>query len=163
MVTRMDRKVLLAITLTLAFTTSSLPASSQAIAESVLLGAGSSTATVKAGSALNSALNQSSKQLTGGIRQQLSQPPQTSTQQSGKNLLPKSQTEGTAIPSTPQSGALIVSIQGAKPNCPLTKEKTSTREGNAVEPPLTNCISQNTSVKPESQKYKSVVTLSFPK
>ena len=45
----MDRKVLLGITLSLAFTTFSLPASSQAVAESVLLGAGSSTAAVKAG------------------------------------------------------------------------------------------------------------------
>ena len=160
----MDRRVLLGMALTLAFSTFPLPASSQAIAESVLLGAGSSTAAVKAGSALNSALNQSSKRLAGGIRQQLSQPPQTNTQQSGKNLLPKSQSGGTAIGNMPQPGALIVSIQGVESNCPLTNEKTSTRQGKAAaEPPSTNCISQNTSVKPGSQKYKSMVTLSVPK
>ena len=160
----MDRTVLLAMTLTLAFCTFPLPASSQAIAESVLLGAGSSTATVKAGSALNSALNQSSKQLAGRVQQQMSQPLQTNKQQGGTNLLPKSQTGGTAIGSTPQPGALIVSIQGAEPNCSLTNEKTSTRQGKAAAEPLhTSCMSQDTAVKQGSQIYKSVVTLSSPK
>ncbi len=160
----MGRKVLLGITLTLVFTTFSLPASSQAVAESVLLGAGSSTAGVKAGSALNSSLNQSSKQLAGRIQQQVSQPRQTNTPQSAKNLFPKSQTAGIAVRRAPQPGAMIVSIQGAEPNCSLTNEQTSTRQGKAAadEPP-TNCISPNTSVKPGSQKYKSVVTLSFHK
>jgi hypothetical protein len=152
------------MTLTLAFNAFPLPASSQAVAESVLLGAGSSTAGVKAGSALNSALNQSSKRLAGGIRQQLSQPRQTNTLQSGKNLRPKSQSGGTAIGDMRQPGALIVSIQGAESNCPLTNEKTSTHQGKAAaKPPSTNCISQNTPVKPGSQKYKSMVTLSVPK
>jgi hypothetical protein len=160
----MDRGVLLGMTLTLAFNAFPLPASSQAIAESVLLGAGSSTAGVKAGSALNSALNQSSKRLAGGIRQQLSQPPQANMRQSRKNLLPKSQSGGTAIGNMPQPGAVIASIQGAESNCPLTNEKTSTHQGKAAaEPPSTNCISQNTSVKSGSQKYKSMVTLSLPK
>jgi len=160
----MDRKVLLGITLTLAFTTLSLPASSQAVAESVLLGAGSSTAAVKAGSALNSSLNQSSKQLAGRIQQQVSQPRQPNTPQSAKNLLPKSQTASIAVRSAPQLGPMIVSLQGAEPNCSLTNEQTSTRQGNAAaEESRTNCVSQNTSVKPKSEKYKSVVTLSFPK
>jgi hypothetical protein len=160
----MDRKVFLGITLTLAFTTFSLPASSQAVAESVLLGAGSSTAAVKAGSALNSSLNHNSKQLAGRIQQQVSQPRQPNTPQSAKNLLPKSQTASIAVRSGPQPGAMIVSIQGAEPNCSLTNEQTSTRQGNAAaEESPTNCASQNTSVKPKSEKYKSVVTLSFPK
>ena len=160
----MDRRVLLGMAVTLAFSTFPLPASSQAIAEYVLLGAGSSTAAVKAGSALNSALNQSSKRLAGGIRQQLSQPPQTNTQQSGKNLIPKSQSSGTAIGNIPQSGAMIAFIQGAEGSCPPTNEKPSTHQGKAaVEPPSANCITKNTSVKSGSQKYKSMVTLSFPK
>jgi hypothetical protein len=160
----MDRRVLLGMALTLAFSTFPLPASAQAIAESVSLGAGSSTAAVKAGSALNSALNQSSKRFAGGIRQQLSQPPQTNTQQSGKNSLPKGQSSGTAIGNIPQPGAMIAFIQGAEGNCPPTNEKPSTHQGKAAaEPPSTNCISQSTSVKSGSQKYKSMVTLSFPK
>jgi hypothetical protein len=160
----MDRKVLLEITLTLAFTTFSLPAFSQAVAESVLLGAGSSTAAVQAGSALNSSLNQNSKQLAGRIQQQVPQPRQTNTPQRGKNLLPKSQTDSRAVRSAQKPGALIVSIQGAEPNCPLTNEQTSRQQGKvASDEPPTNCISPNASVKPGSQKYKSAVTLSFPK
>ena len=159
----MDRKVLLEITLTLAFTTFSLPAFSQTVAESVLLGAGASTAAVKAGSALNSSLNQSSKQLAGRIQQQVSQPRQTNKPQSGKKLLPKSQTSSIAVRSAPKPGALIVSIQGAgQPNCPPTNDETSARQGDAAaEKPSTNCASQNTAVSPKSEKYKSVVTLSF--
>jgi hypothetical protein len=160
----MDRRVLLGMTLTLAFCTFPLPASSQAIAESVLLGAGSSTATVKASSALNSALNQSSKQLAGRVQQQMSQPRQTNAPQSRRNLLQKSGTSGAATSSTPHPGALVVSIQGAEPNCSLTSEKTSTPQGKASAEPLhTNCMSQNTAIKQESQKYKAVVTLSSPK
>ena len=159
----MDRKVLLGITLTLAFTTFSLPASSQAVAESVLLGAASSTAVVKAGSALNSSLTQNSKQLAGRIQQQVSRPGQTNTPQREKNLLSKSQTGNIAVRSTHEPGALIVYIQGAgQPNCPRTKDGTSARQGKAAaEKPPTNCASQNTSVKPKSEKYNSVVTLSF--
>src|SRR5262249_50107590 len=111
----MHRRILLGIALTLGFATS-LPASSQATAESVMLGAGSSTAAVKAGSALNSALNQSSKQLAGRVQQQMLRPPQTKASQRGKNLLPKNQTARTETRSMPQPGELIVSMQGAEPN-----------------------------------------------
>ena len=157
----MDRKVLLGITLTLAFTAFSLPASPQAIAESVLLGAGSSAAAVKAGSALNSSLTQKNKQLAGRIQEQVSHPRQTDTPQSRKKLLPKSQTGSIAVRSAPKPGALIVSIQGAgQPNCPLTNDGTSARQGIAKKP-RANCATQNTSVSPKSEKYNSVVTLSL--
>jgi hypothetical protein len=153
-------KVLVGLVVTLAFTTLSLPASSQAIAESALLGGGSSTATAKAGSALNSALNKTSKEIAGRIPKQLPQPVQRTNSGSAKNLLPKSGTGGSATPSTAQPSGLIVSIQRAEPTCPAISEKTSTRQGNAgAEPAPKNCLP----VKPESQKYKSVVTLSAPK
>src|SRR5215471_13060057 len=136
----MNRRVfLLGITLTLVFTTFSLPASSQAVAESVMLGAGSSTATAKAGSALSSALNQSGKQLAGRV-QQVSGPSQTKTQ-TGRNLIPKDQTARADTRSMPQPGAMIVSIQGAKPNCSLTNAQTATRQGKAVEAYPTKCSS----------------------
>ena len=67
----MNKTVLSGSVLTLSLTTFSLPSRSQAIAESVMLGAGSLTAAVKAGSALNSALNQSGSQLAGRIQQQV--------------------------------------------------------------------------------------------
>src|SRR5215471_1044484 len=108
----MSRRVLLGIALILIFTTFSLPASSQAIAESVMLGAGSSTTAVKAGSALGSALNRSSKQLAGRVQEPVSKPSQTKTVQTGKNAFPKTQTARTESRSLSQPGAMIVSVQG---------------------------------------------------
>jgi hypothetical protein len=63
----MSKMILLRISLILVIITFSFPAFSQAMAESVLLGAGSSTSTVSAGSALNPSLNQSGSQLAGRI------------------------------------------------------------------------------------------------
>ena len=152
----MNRMVLLlGIALIVDLTTFSLPASSQAIAESVMLGAGSSTATVKAGSALNSALNQSSKQLAGRVQQQVSRPSQTKAT--------KNQTARTETHSMSQPGTMIVSIQGGEPNCSLTTEQTATRQGKAVAQASPKKCSANASVKPESQKYNALVTLSSPK
>lgn len=159
----MNRTVLLlGIALIVDLTTFSVPASSQAIAESVMLGAGSSTATVKAGSALGSALNQSSKQLAGRVQQQVSRPAQTK-KQTGRNLVLKNQTARTETRSVAQPGAMIVSIQGAQSSCLPTKEETTTGQAKvAAEVSPTKC-SSNASVRPESQKYNSVVTLSSPK
>ena len=152
----MRRRVfLLGISLTMGLTTFSLPAASQAIAESVMLGAGSSTATAKAGSALSSALNQSSKQLAGRVQQQVSRPSQTKAT--------KNQTARTETHSMSQPGTMIVSIQGGEPNCSLTNEQTATRQGKTVAQASPKKCSANASVKPESQKYNAVVTLSSPK
>jgi hypothetical protein len=140
----MNRRVLLGIALTLGFTTTPLPASSQAIAESVMLGAGSSTAAVKAGSALNSALNQGGRRFTGGVQQQVLRPSQTSQRKTSvarKSFLPKNQNAPRNRPSVPQPGTLIISVQGAEP---------------------TNRKGDTTSNQPRSQKYKSAITLSFP-
>lgn len=157
----MGRTVLFGITLILVSNTFSLPAFSQAIAESVTLGAATSIAGTKAGSALGSALNRSSKQIAGHLQQQLSQPKPISTPQSARALLPKSQSHGISTLSQPQSGALVVSIQRAEPNCRQEQSLPHERKAGMATPP-TNCISPDTSSKPESQKYKSAVTVSFP-
>jgi hypothetical protein len=145
---------LLGISLTMGLTTCSLPASSQAISESVMLGAGSSTVTAKAGSALSSALNQSSKQLAGHVQQQISRPSQTKAA--------KNQTVRTETRSLSQPGTMIVSIQGAEPNCSLTKEQAAKPQGKASAEVYPKKCSSNASPKPESQKYNAVVTLSSP-
>jgi hypothetical protein len=151
----MDKKVLLGIAVTLSFTTFSLPASSQAIAESVMLGAGSTTAAVKAGSALNSALNQGGGRLAGEVQQQVVRPSQTSQRKTlgRKSLLPRNQNAPRNRPSVPRPGTLIVSVQGAETNSAVTDKPISTGRG---ETPAT-------STEPGSQKYKSAITLSFPK
>lgn len=139
----MNRSFLLGIILTLVLVSAlSLPAFSQALAESVMLHAGSATATTKAGSALRSTLNRSSKQLAGHVPQQVSRQPQS---KASRTLVPKNQSVPTETGSMPQRGTMIVSIQGA-----------------AAEPCPAKCKA-NGSATPESQKYKSVVTLSSPK
>src|SRR5437868_14619417 len=142
----MDKKVLLGIAVTLSFTTFSLPVSSQAIAESVMLGAGSSTAAVKAGSALNSALNQGGGRLAGEVQQQVVRPSQTSQRKTlrRKSLLPRNQNAPRNRPSAPRPGTLIVSVQGAETNSAVTDKPISTGRG---ETPAT-------STEPGSQKYK---------
>jgi hypothetical protein len=152
----MNKKVLLGITLSLSFTTFSPLACCQAIAESVMLGAGSSTAAVKAGSALNSALNQGGRRLAGGVQEQVLRPSQTSQRKTSlgrKSFLPKNQNAPRNRPSVPQPGTLIVSVQGAETNSAVTDKPISTGRG---ETPAT-------STEPGSQKYKSAITLSFPK
>jgi hypothetical protein len=116
----MNRKVLLGIAVTLSFTTFSLPASSQAIAESVMLGAGSSTAAVRAGSALNSALKPGGSQLAGRVQQEILRPSQTKSpprkiSRTGKNLFPRNQDALRQARIVSQPGELIVSVQGAAP------------------------------------------------
>jgi hypothetical protein len=163
----MNKTVLFGSVLTLSLTTFSLPARSQAIAESVMLGAGSSTATVKAGSALNSALNQSGSQLAGRIQQQVlqpqrTQPPRTRTSRSGKNLLPKNQTPTTKAPSVPRAGALIVSVQGGESSFPRTTASAG-RGKPTSQMSATNSMADKTSTEGGSKEYKRVVTVSFPK
>jgi hypothetical protein len=161
----MNKKVLLGIAVTLSFTTFSLPASSQAIAESVMLGAGSTIAAVKAGSALNSALKQGGRRVAEGVQQQGLRPSQTSQRKTSvarKGFLPKSRTALSNRSSVPQPGALIVSVQGAKTSSALTEKPTSTAPGEITVGSLpTNLKGDTTS--PGSQKYKSAITLSFPK
>jgi hypothetical protein len=160
----MSKTILLRISLILAFMTFSFPAFSQAMAESVLLGAGSSTVTATAGSALNSALNQSGKQLAGRVQQKVSRPPQARTSQTGRNLLPKSQAGGTASRKAPQPGELIVSIQAAELSSPRTnKAAYRGRNKTTLESAASNSVSNKDSGEEGTQKYKSVVTVSIPK
>jgi hypothetical protein len=157
----MSKMILLRISLILVIITFSFPAFSQAMAESVLLGAGSSTATVSAGSALNSSLNRSSKQLTGRL-QEVPRPPQTKRPPSAKNFSSNVKNGVHAGRRPPQPGELTVSIQGAEPNCSFTNEQTSAGQGTGTGQAPTNSLSPNTSGKSRPTKYKSVVTVTFP-
>jgi hypothetical protein len=106
-------------------------------------------------------LNRSSKQIAGRVQEQHSQPQPRTTPQSEGALLPKSQSHGISKLNQSQSGALVVSVRGAESNC--ASEKSSPQQGQAgTATPTINHISPNTSPKPESQKYKSVVTVTFP-
>ena len=147
-------RILWGLNLTLVLTVVRIPTFAQAVAESVLLGAGSSTATVKAGSALNSALNRGSKQLAGRV-QRPAPPGQKS--HLGAVTISRHPVKATAVPT---HGTVISSIQGGVTSCALASQRASA--GSTTETLPTNCSGQPAS-EPAPQKYKSVITLSFPK
>jgi len=150
-------RVLRGLTITLLFTLVRIPSFAQAVAESVLLGAGSSTATVKAGSALNSALNRGSKQLAGRVQRQMLQPaPPGQKSHLGAVTISRHPVKASAMPT---HSTIISSIQGGAINC---ASQTASAAGSTTEPLPTNCSGQTAS-EPAPQKYKSVITLSFPK
>ena len=152
-------RVLRGLTITLLFTLVRIPSFAQAVAESVLLGAGSSTATVKAGSALNSALNRGSKQVAGRVQRQMLQPaPPGQKSHLGAVTISRHPVKATAAPT---HGTVISSIQGGVTGCALASQ-TASAAGSTTEPSPTNCSGQPAS-EPAPQKYKSVITLSFPK
>ena len=137
----------------------SLPAFSQAIAESVILGASTSTAAAKGGTALSSVLNQTSSRIAGGVQQQVSQQRATKTTKTQRILIPRNRIARAENRSLSQPGAMIVSIQGGEPTCSLTKQ-APTPQGKTTAEGSTKCAA---SVRPEAQKYNSVVTISSPK
>jgi hypothetical protein len=157
----MNRRILGGLTLTLVLTLVRIPSFAQAVAESVLLGAGSTTATVKAGSALNSALNQGSKQLAGRVQRQMLQPvPPEKKPHSRGGKVSTGPVKGTA---TPAQGAVISSVQGAVTTCaPASQKASAAGSKSAAKSSQTNCSGQPAS-QPVPQEYKSVITLSFPK
>ena len=153
-------RVLRGPTLTLVLTLVCIPTFAQAVAESVLLGAGSSTATVKAGSALNSALNRGSKQIAGRVQRHTVQTVPSKMPHSAVGKISTGMLKSTA---TPAHGAVIASIQGAVISCaPARQTASAAGSKTATEPSQTNCSGQPAS-ETAPQKYKSVITLSFPK
>jgi hypothetical protein len=152
----MKRFVLSIMVLSLALAFSRTPAFAQAAAESVLLNANSAATTAKAGSALGSALNRVNRQL-GGQVQEVTHPEVGMTSQRA----PQSAQTNRALV-TPATGNLITSINGAaSPSC-VSSVPPSTSDKTSALPAPTNCTS-NSSREPETQRYKSVVTVSFPK
>ncbi|HYU46601.1 MAG TPA: hypothetical protein VEK84_10550 [Terriglobales bacterium] len=161
----MNGCILVEMTFTLAL--AALPASAfaQAAAESVLLGGASSAATVKAGSQLNSALNQGSKQLAGRVQQQM-QPAPGKIAPVGAGAVSKSPVKGIAVRAgaTPAPGPVIASIQGAATHCAPTNHTTSMPGSKThAESAQTNCSGQSSASESAPQKYKPVITLSLQK
>jgi len=162
----MNKRILLAMTLILALVSLRASAFAQAAAESILLGASSSSVTAKAGTALNSILNQSSKQLAGHLQQAL---PTTlgKTSHGGAQPATISPTKSTAVRTgaTPATGLVITSIQGAAVTSCVQENQTSsaTRNKNSAETVPTNCGDQHSASRSAPAEYKSVFTLSFQK
>jgi hypothetical protein len=146
-----------------------ISAFAQAAAESALTNALSSSSTVKGGTALNHALNQSSKQLGVRIQERTSSPVQVGVQQERRRLELKNpaaarKSGGNVYAgSTPVMGA--ISIQGGEavcasvsPNSQASPAKTGAGTASI------DCRSQRPTSKSRTEdKYKSFVTLPLPK
>jgi hypothetical protein len=151
-------RTILTLLVALALAATPTGALAQAAAETVLLNAHSAATTVKAGSALGSALNRATRQLAGQVS--LATPTAASTATSEKLQ------QGSAMPAetsaysstTPASGPLVTSIAGAsRTSCALTDAPPSTDKKSAAPTAPPSCA-----VNPPPQKYKSQVTVSFP-
>jgi len=157
----MRRLVLIGIAVTLVLAMPPASAFGQAAAESVLLNGASSSSALKAGSALNSALNGASKRLAARIPQ-VSQPSPGEVHQ---QLLPQAQKMGmkNSAGSVSQPGPMIVSVQGARAAC-APAPVNSAPAGNEAKTESAPANCQSGSLKPAPHdKYKSTITLSVPK
>ena len=139
-------------------------ARAQAAAESALTHALSSSATVKAGSVLGGALNQGSTRLGARIQEQTSAPVRVGTPQKisraglgnqATGLLP-----GGSLRTSASAATSTVSIQGGEGTC-ISASPAKTGTGTAS----VHCPGPKSAPKPGTteDKYKSFVTLSFPK
>ena len=154
-------------TLVLAFP---VPIHAQAAAESALTNALSSSTTLKAGSALNRALNQSSSRLGTRIQDRTStavqvetkqpEPPKTELLRNPRGSLPAIAAVANSSPA--RSG---ISIRGGERSC------TSVSPGAQASPPPSNAGTMSADCREKksdpgaatTDKYKSFVTLPFPK
>jgi hypothetical protein len=162
----MWNRVLLRVGLPVAvvLSTASLPVFAQAAAESALIHSLSSTATVHAGSSLGRALNESGTQLGVRIQQRTSNALPTRTVQSAQRPVVMHQVANN-VHVGPTPGMAAVAVQGggqgacAPPaNVQATDHKTVPASTTAA------CGSGNSANPPRVEdKYKSFVTLSFPK
>jgi hypothetical protein len=169
----MDTRGLLRMTITLALGALPALAFGQAAAESALTNANSAAATAKAGSVLGRALNQSGRQLAGRIQEQTSKPLQLGTQPNRRQLKLKSQARAGTVRTDSVPGNVVSSIRGAAVTCEPTDLKTQAPgDKTSTESRQTNCPNKALSLQPgpqdkdkekASDKYKSVITLSFPK
>ena len=155
----MKRFMLSIVVLPLALVFSQGSAFGQAAAESALLNANSATTAAKAGSALGSALSRVNKQLAGQVSE-VSHPALGVTSP-GKQPTSVAQDSAGRPGTTPASGALITSIDGAaSTSCVPTNPPPATPDKTTVVSAQTNCGNHSAS-KPAPQKYKSVITVSF--
>lgn len=167
----MKRFLLLTIFLTLALALSSSSAMAQAAAESVLLNSTSAATTVKAGTSLGSVLNHVTKQLGGQVEQVVTHPATGAIVPGKPQTVPGSPKNNAGAEETiPASGPMITSIRGSeniseklqeKSACPSATPPASTPDKAAVQSVNTNCATTPND-KPVPQKYKSVLTISFP-
>jgi hypothetical protein len=162
----MNSRVLLRIVVTLAAAVP-IPVFAQAAAESALTNALSSSATVKGGSALGHALNQSSTQLGRRIQERTASPVQAGTPRPApraglKNPATAMLTTGPvhSASSQPMGG---ISVQGGESTC--SPNAPGSQGSPAKATPAIDCHRSESGLKSgnDADKYKSFVMLPAPK
>lgn len=145
---------------------------SQAAAESALTTTLSSSAAVKAGSAMNHALDRGTRQLGNRIQQQTISPVQSGAQPTRvtgiqvrrharqlKNPTATSQFAGNAYAGSIPANRTI-SIQGGEVRCASAMPESQNSPNTMPSPGATNCQNQTAASKQTTEdKYKSYVTL----
>jgi hypothetical protein len=135
----------------------------QAAAESALIHSLSSTATVHAGSSLGRALNQSGAQLGVRIQQRTSNALPTRTMQSAQRPVVMHQAANN-VHVGPTSGVAAVAVQGGQGACAPAANVQAADHQTVPAATTAACGSGNSANPPRVEdKYKSFVTLSFPK
>jgi hypothetical protein len=141
-------------------TSVSVPAFSQAAAESALTHAMSTTSTINAGSILNRGTKQAAGQLQDRLSTSVRPGLQHNDQRLQRNQVPGEQVPGQNVPkpSGPSNaGKLAFCIQGSASTCSPGAMQVSPESAQS------NPRGKELSRKPTQDKYKSAVTVSFPK
>jgi hypothetical protein len=134
----------------------------QAAAESALIHSMSSTATVQAGSSLGRALNQSGAQLGVRIQQRTSNAqPLRAAHSTQRPVVQSPVASNVHVGPTP--GMAAVAVQGGPAACAPAANVHASNSKTTAAPPTTVCGSNSTKPPAVENKYKSFVTLSFPK
>jgi len=145
-----------------------LSALAQAAAESALTNALSSTTTVKAGSALGHALNQSTTQLGARVQEHTSKPLGLQVQSAHRaepGTRPLQIQSGGNLRIEPAPSSAVITFQGGEPACsptaPAAPNSVSKVKSQATP---AGCRAKTSATDPgEQDKYKSFVTLPPPK
>jgi len=145
-----------------------LSALAQAAAESALTNALSSTTTVKAGSALGHALNQSTTQLGARVQEHTSKPLGLQVQSAHRaqpGTRPLQIQSGGNLRIEPAPSSAVITVQGGEPACsptaPAAPNSVSKVKSQATP---AGCRAKTGATDPgEQDKYKSFVTLPPPK
>jgi hypothetical protein len=145
-----------------ALSTTSIAAFAQAAAESALIHSLSSTATVHAGSSLGRALNQSGAQLGVRIQQRTSNTLPTRAVQSAQRPVVTHQVAN-HVHVGPTPGMAALAVQGGQTACAPPANVQAADHKTVPTATTAGCGSNPASSPRVEDKYKSFVTLSFPK
>lgn len=155
----MRKHVLLRMTATVALGTIPATAFAQAAAESALVHAFSSTMTVGA----STALQRSTNQAVGNIQGRMTNSVRSGVQPTTPKLRTRTQASAAAFRA---AAPLSITVRGSDSVCAPATGAATPQGTSVTQPSHTNCSGKDSSLKAggvDKDKYKSVITVTFPK